>query len=256
MNKGGLHAAALVEGRMISFQNVSKTYGGKTIKAVDGLTWEVPDGAITGFFGPNGAGKSTTLKMATGIYSPDEGSIAINGFDIVRQPIEAKRQFGFVSDNPDRFLRLRGIEYLGFIADVYEVPTEARAPFIEDCGKRLEIYDALANRIQDYSHGMRQKIQIMGALIHDPSVWILDEPMTGLDPKGAFELKEMMREHAARGRSVLFSTHVLEVADKLCDQVCIIARGQKLFDGTLDDLKDAHPGMSLEAIFLEMTDRG
>jgi len=251
-----MRAAMLMEGRMISFDNVSKTYGGKTVKAVDGLTWEVPDGAITGFFGPNGAGKSTTLKMATGIYAPDEGSITINGHDIVREPIEAKRQFGFVSDNPDRFLRLSGIEYLNFIADVYGVPTEARGPFIEDCGKRLEIYDALANRIQDYSHGMRQKIQVMGALIHNPSVWILDEPMTGLDPKGAFELKEMMREHAACGNSVLFSTHVLEVADKLCDQVCIIARGCKLFDGTLDDLKDAHPGMSLEAIFLEMTDRG
>ena len=239
---------------MIEFVNVSKTYGGKQVKAVDSLTWRVPDGKITGFFGPNGAGKSTALKMATGIYAPDEGTIAINGLDIVRQPIEAKRQFGFVSDNPDRFLRLRGIEYLDFIADIYGVPADARAPFVEDCGKRFEIYDALGNRIQDYSHGMRQKIMIMGALIHDPSVWILDEPMTGLDPKGAFELKEMMREHAARGKSVLFSTHVLEVADKLCDQVCIIAKGRRLFDGTLDELKDAHQGEGLEQIFLEMTD--
>ena len=214
----------------------------------------VPDGKITGFFGPNGAGKSTTLKMATGIYAPDEGSIAINGLDIVRQPIEAKRQFGFVSDNPDRFLRLRGIEYLDFIADIYDVPADARGPFVERYAKRFEIYDALADRIQDYSHGMRQKIMILGALIHDPSVWILDEPMTGLDPRSAFELKEMMREHAARGKSVLFSTHVLEVADRLCDQVCIISRGRKLFDGTLDELKGAHHGMSLEEIFLEMTD--
>ncbi len=241
---------------MISFENVSKTYGGKTVKAVDGLTWVVPDGAITGFFGPNGAGKSTTLKMATGIYAPDEGSISINGFDIVRDPIEAKRQFGFVSDNPDRFLRLRGIEYLDFVADVYGVPADARGPFVESYAKRFEIYDALANRIQDYSHGMRQKLMILAALIHDPSVWILDEPMTGLDPRSAFELKEMMREHAARGKSVLFSTHVLEVADRLCDQVCIISRGRKLFDGTLEELKDRHPGMSLEQIFLEMTDSG
>ena len=239
---------------MIEFENVSKTYAGKQVKAVDSLTWQVPDGKITGFFGPNGAGKSTALKMATGIYSSDEGSIRINGLDIDRQPIEAKRQFGFVSDNPDRFLRLRGIEYLDFVADVYDVPSDARAPFIEDFARRFEIYDALGNRIQDYSHGMRQKVMIMAALIHDPSVWILDEPMTGLDPKGVFELKEMMRQHAARGKSVLFSTHVLDVADKLCDQVCIIARGRKLFDGTLDELKDAHPGESLEAIFLEMTE--
>lgn len=239
---------------MIEFQNVSKTYGGKSTKAVDGLTWRVPDGKITGFFGPNGAGKSTSLKMATGIYAPDEGAIKINGYDIVGQPIEAKRQFGFVSDNPDRFLRLTGIEYLNFVADIYGVPAPARAPFIEDAARRFEIYEALSSRIQDYSHGMRQKIMVMGALIHEPSVWILDEPLTGLDPKGAFELKEMMREHAARGKSVLFSTHVLEVADKLCDQVCIIAKGRKLFDGTLDELKDGHPGKSLEQIFLEMTE--
>jgi len=238
---------------MIVLNNVSKTYGGKDVKAVDSLTWTVPDGKITGFFGPNGAGKSTTLKMITGIYSVDEGSIAINGLDIKSQALEAKRQFGFVSDDPDRFLRLTGIEYLNFMGDVYGVASDTRTAFIEDIGRRFEIYDALNSRISDYSHGMRQKVHVMGALIHDPSVWILDEPMTGLDPKGAFELKELMRQHAARGKSVLFSTHVLEVADKLCDNVCIIAHGRKLFDGTLDQLKDAHPGKALEQIFLEMT---
>ena len=238
---------------MIVINNVSKTYGGKEAKAVDSLTWTVPDGKITGFFGPNGAGKSTTLKMITGIYAPDEGSITVNGFDIKNQALDAKREFGFVSDDPDRFLRLTGIEYLNFMSDVYGVAPDARTAFIEDIGHRFEIYDALNSRIQDYSHGMRQKVHVMGALIHDPNVWILDEPMTGLDPKGAFELKELMRQHAARGNAVLFSTHVLEVADKLCDNVCIIARGRKLFDGTLDELKAAHPGCALEQIFLEMT---
>ena len=238
---------------MIELSNVSKSYPGKDRKAVDGLTWTVSDGRITGFFGPNGAGKSTTLKMICGVYSIDEGSIKINGYDIATDAVEAKRQFGYVPDDPDRFLRLTGIEYLNFMADVYGTPSDRRTPFIEECGRRFEIYDALGSRISDYSHGMRQKVHVMAALIHEPSVWILDEPMTGLDPKGAYELKEMMREHAARGNSVLFSTHVLETADALCDDVCIIARGTKLFDGTLDELKVANPGKTLEQVFLEMT---
>jgi len=238
---------------MIELNHVSKTYAGKDIKAVDDLTWTVADGKITGFFGPNGAGKSTTLKMICGVNSIDEGTIKINGHDIVSNSIEAKRQFAYVPDDPDRFLRLTGIEYLNFMADVYGTPAQNRASFIEDYAKRFEIYDALSSRISDYSHGMRQKVHILGALIHEPSVWILDEPMLGLDPKGAYELKEMMREHAARGNSVLFSTHVLETADQLCDSVCIIAHGHKLFEGTLEELKAAHPAASLEKIFLEMT---
>ena len=239
---------------MIELSHVSKTYAGKGTKAVDDLTWTVADGKITGFFGPNGAGKSTTLKMICGVSSTDEGTIKICGHDIAADAIEAKRQFGYVPDTPDRFLRLTGAEYLAFMADVYGTPAERRTSFIEEYGRRFEIYDALGNRISGYSHGMRQKIHVMGALIHEPSVWILDEPMTGLDPKGAYELKEMMREHAARGNSVLFSTHVLETADQLCDDVCIIAHGRKLFDSTLEELKAAHPGQSLEKIFLEVTE--
>lgn len=238
---------------MIELSHVSKTYAGKEVKAVDDLTWTVRDGAITGFFGPNGAGKSTTIKMICGVNSVDEGSIKINGHDITTDSLAAKRQFAYVPDDPDRFLRLTGIEYLTFMADVYDTPAQRRSEFIEKYAKRFEIYDALSARISDYSHGMRQKVHVLGALIHDPSVWILDEPMLGLDPKGAYELKEMMREHAARGHSVLFSTHVLETADKLCDAVCIIAHGKKLFEGTLDELKAAYPGVSLEQIFLEMT---
>ena len=239
---------------MIELNHVSKTYAGKSVKAVDDLTWTVEDGKITGFFGPNGAGKSTTLKMICCVHAADEGTIAINGHDVAAYALEAKRQFGYVPDDPDRFLRLTGIEYLTFMADVYGTPAEKRQAFIEEYAKRFEIYDALSSRISDYSHGMRQKVHVMGALIHDPKVWILDEPMVGLDPKGAFELKEMMREHAARGNSVLFSTHVLETADALCDNVCIIARGRMVWNGTLDELKAAHPGSSLEQIFLEMTD--
>ena len=238
---------------MIELCNVSKSYPGKDRKAVDDLTWTVSDGRITGFFGPNGAGKSTTLKMICGVHSIDEGSIKINGHDIATDAVEAKRQFGYVPDDPDRFLRLTGIEYLNFMADVYGTPVEKRESFIEECGRRFEIYDALGSRISDYSHGMRQKVHVMAALIHEPSVWILDEPMTGLDPKGAYELKEMMREHTARGNSVLFSTHVLETADALCDDVCIIAHGRKLFDGTLEELRQANPGKTLEQVFLEMT---
>lgn len=238
---------------MIELRNVSKSYPSKDRKAVDCLTWTVADGRITGFFGPNGAGKSTTLKMICGVHSIDEGSIKINGHDIATDAVEAKRQFGYVPDDPDRFLRLTGIEYLNFMADVYGTPVEKREPFIDECGHRFEIYDALGSRISDYSHGMRQKVHVMAALIHEPSVWILDEPMTGLDPKGAYELKEMMREHAARGNSVLFSTHVLETADALCDDVCIIAHGRKLFDGTLEELRQANPGKTLEQVFLEMT---
>ena len=160
-----------------------------------------------------------------------------------------------MSDSPNHFLRLSGVEYLHFMADIYNTPMEGRAEFIETYAKRFEIYDSLNNRILSYSHGMRQKIMIMGALIHDPSVWILDEPLTGLDPQSAFELKNMMREHAEKGKSVFFSTHVLEVAEKLCDEICIIRQGELIYTGTLDDLKATHKSQaSLENIFLELTE--
>lgn len=240
---------------MITISNVSKTYGNSTVKAVDSQTWEVPDGKITGFIGPNGAGKSTTLKMITGIVAPDEGSVTINGFDIVKNPIAAKKQFGFVSDSPDKFLRLKGIEYLRFCADVYDVPENLRKERINLLAGRFDIADALSSRIMGYSHGMRQKLMVIGALLHNPSVWILDEPLTGLDPASSFALKEMMREHAAAGNSVLFSTHILEIAERLCDYVAIINHGRIVFWGTLEQLRAKYPGeVSLENIFLEMTD--
>ncbi|MDC7290519.1 ABC transporter ATP-binding protein [Blautia schinkii] len=241
---------------MITINHVTKTFG-KEKTAVRDAVWTVPDGKITGFIGPNGAGKTTSLKMITGVLKPDSGNILINGTDIVKEPLKAKKQFGFVSDTPDNFLRLKGIEYLNFMADAYEVPTEERSAFISTYSKRFGIEQSLGDKILSYSHGMRQKIMVMGALIHNPSVWILDEPMTGLDPQASHELKLMMKEHAASGKSVLFSTHVLEVAEKLCDNIVIIRKGEIKFLGTLEELKSRFAqDTSLENIFLELTGDG
>ena len=238
---------------MISVENFTKTYGERDV--VKNISFTAKDGAITGFIGHNGAGKSTTIKAITGVIKPSSGHIKINGIDIVEEPKKAKLQFGYVSDSPDHFLRLTGFEYLNFMADAYDTPIEGRPEFIEDYANRFEIYDSLNSQILSYSHGMRQKIMILGALIHSPSVWILDEPLTGLDPQAAFELKKMMREHAETGKSVFFSTHVLEVAEKLCDEICIIKNGELLYTGTLDELKETHKSQeSLENIFLELTD--
>jgi len=238
---------------MIEIIDVVKSYNNK-VNAVDNISLNVEDGKIFGFLGPNGAGKTTTIKMITGVLNSDSGSIKINGIDIKGNPLKAKEQFGFVPDNPDMFLRLKGIEYLNFMADIYNVPKEIRKNKIENLADRFEMTSALGDQIQSYSHGMRQKIVIMGVLIHDPSVWILDEPMTGLDPKSSYTLKQMMKEHAENGKTVFFSTHVLEVAEKICDKVAIINNGKILFSGTLDELRDHAKGNeSLEKMFLEMT---
>ncbi|OQR57244.1 ABC transporter ATP-binding protein [Bacillus sp. CDB3] len=238
---------------MIEITNVSKSYNGSTY-AVKDLSLSVPSGEIFGFLGPNGAGKSTTIKMITGIHGVDKGTITINGKDITKEPMEAKKTFGYVPDSPDMFLRLKGIEYLNFMADMYEVPKELRQERIESLAKKFDLYNALSDQIQSYSHGMRQKIVIIGVLIHEPDVWILDEPLTGLDPKSAYILKEMMREHADKGKIVFFSTHVLEVAEKLCDRVAIINRGNLQFKGNLNEMRDHFKSNeSLEKMFLEMT---
>ena len=208
---------------MIEFKNVSKSYR-KGIKAVDDLSLTINDGEIFGFLGPNGAGKSTTIRMLTGILNIDEGQILLDGKDIEKEPIEAKKMFGYVADDPDQFLALKGIEYLNFMADVYNV--ENRKEKIQQLTEKFEIADALSSRIESYSHGMRQKIVICGCLMHDPKNWILDEPMTGLDPRSSFDLKEMMRKHAAAGNCVFFSTHVLDVAEKLCDRVVWLQQGK------------------------------
>jgi ABC-2 type transport system ATP-binding protein len=239
---------------MIELSGVTKTYGG-TVKAVDGLSLTVPEGMIMGFLGPNGAGKTTTLKMITGILRPDEGVIRVNGFNLAQSPLEVKKRIGYVPDNPDQFLRLKGIEYLNFMADVFGVSSALRRDRITEYAERFELADALHDEVQSYSHGMRQKIVLLGVLVHDPEVFILDEPMTGLDPKSAFALKEILRDFAKRGRTVFFSTHVLDVAEKFCDRVAVIHRGRLIFDGTIKDMKSRFKkDESLESMFLEMTE--
>ena len=239
---------------MIKINNVSKEYV-QGIKVVNNLNLEIKDGEIFGFLGPNGAGKTTTLKMITGTTSISEGNIEINNFDITKESLEAKKQFGFVPDSPDMFLRLKGIEYLKFMATIYGIDPNSINQKIEEYAKRFEIYDALNKQINDYSHGMRQKIILIGALIHNPKVWILDEPLTGLDPQSSYTLKEMMKEHTKNGNTVLFSTHVLEVAEKIVDRIGIIRKGELIFVGTINELKEKYNTSegSLEELFLELT---
>lgn len=237
---------------MIKIANITKTYGKETL-AVDDLSLTIHDGQIVGFIGPNGAGKTTTIKMLTGILKADSGEITINGYDINNDAILAKQQFGFVSDNPNVYPKLRGREYLNFIADMYEVSYEKREKQIRHYTKLLRMEDVLDDKISTYSHGMRQKIMVIAVLIHDPYLLILDEPLTGLDPQSSFVLKELMRERANEGKSVFFSTHVLEVAEKLCDQIAIVNYGRIIYTGTLEKLKATYPNLTLEEIFLKVT---
>lgn len=237
---------------MIQLSQVSKSYG-KGVKAVDSIDLHVYPGEIFGFLGPNGAGKTTTIKMMTGILTPDQGQILINGFDIQRDAMNAKKSFGYIPDDPNVFPRLKAIEYLRFMGDIYDVPTEKRTERIEMLARRFSLDEALTDRIQSYSHGMRQKLMIIGGLLHEPALWVLDEPMTGLDPKSSFVLKEMMREQADTGKTVFFSTHVLDVAEKVCDRVAIIDRGRILFCGSIDAMhQQSKRDASLESMFLDL----
>lgn len=240
---------------MIKITGVSKSYNKGAVKAVDNLNLHVKHGEIFGFLGPNGAGKTTTIKMMTGLLNPDTGNIFINGHDIQKEPLEAKRNIGYVPDNPDVYDRLTGIEYLNFMADVYGVESDVRKERIKYFLDLFELNDAASDLIKSYSHGMKQKIVITGALIHNPAVWILDEPMVGLDPKSSHLLKELMRKHCDNGNTVFFSTHVLEVAEKLCDRIGIIHKGKLIAVGTLDDLRQGDNADSLENIFLELTEK-
>jgi len=242
---------------MIELEGISKTYAKSAVKAVDGLSLKVANGEIFGFLGPNGAGKTTTIKLLTGVLRADSGSARVDGIDMAVTPLEAKRRIGYVTDNPEIFARLKAAEYLNFVADVYGVDSATRQERIGRYAGLLGIKDVLNASIGSYSHGMKQKLLVTGSLIHDPENWILDEPMVGLDPKSAFSLKEIMRERAASGKLVFFSTHVMEVAEKLCDRLAIINKGKIVFTGTLAELK-AREGSdeSLESIFLELVDDG
>ena len=240
---------------MIEIKNVSKTYN-DNIKAIDNLNLKINDGEIVGFIGLNGAGKTTAIKMMTGILVPDTGTITINGYDIVKDSLKAKQIIGYIADNPDMFLKLTGIEFINFIADIYKVPVTIRKKRIKLFGERFGLSDVLDKPMQGYSHGTRQKMMVVAALVHDPAVWILDEPLIGLDPTSAFELKKMMREHADKGNAVFFSTHVLEVAEKLCDRIAIIDKGKIVFVGTLKELKDKYDKKDLEKLFMEVIKNG
>lgn len=240
---------------MLKLQNVSKSYNKGAVKAVDDLSLQVNKGEIFGFLGPNGAGKTTTIKIITGLLERDSGSITVNGFDTVTDPIAAKKQFGYVPDSPQIYDRITGLEYLNFMADIYEVPSDRRSSIINELAGTFELTDALNDIIQSYSHGMQQKIVLMGSLLHNPPIWILDEPMVGLDPRSAHNLKQLMHRHCDNGNCVFFSTHVLEVAEKLCDRIGIIRRGRLIFSGTMDELRgESQDNESLENIFLELTE--
>ena len=237
---------------MIEARSLTMIYGNGH-QATDEVTFTVKPGEIVGFAGPNGAGKTTVIKMLTGILQPTSGTAVINGFDISKDPIQAKKSFAYIADNPDILIQLSGLEYLNFIADMYEIPEDVRKEKIGTLSERFGMADVLTTQMREYSHGMRQKLMVISALIHNPPAWILDEPMTGLDPTAAYELKQMMREHANAGNAVLFSTHVLEVAEQLCDKILIINKGKIIREGTLEFLKLNNPGMTLEEIFVKLT---
>jgi ABC-2 type transport system ATP-binding protein len=239
---------------MIEINHVSKSYSKGAVKAVDDLSLEVRQGEIFGFLGPNGAGKTTTIKMLVGLLKADSGTIKVNGFDIEKEPIRVKQSISYVPDNPEVYERLSGIEYLNFLGDVYGVPGQVRKERISRLLEMFELSGAVNDLIQSYSHGMRQKVVLTGALLHEPDVFILDEPMVGLDPKSAHNLKEYMKEHTTAGRTVFFSTHVLEVAEKLCHRIGIIHQGRLIAMGSMEELKQQSENKeSLENIFLELT---
>lgn len=234
---------------MLRISHLTKTYGEK--KAVDDLSLHIAPGEIYGFIGHNGAGKTTTLKASVGILSFDEGEIRINRMSIKDDPIECKKLIAYIPDNPDLYEFMTGIKYLNFIADIFEVSPAVRKERIAKYADMFEITQDLANPISAYSHGMKQKLAIISAWIHDPKLIIMDEPFVGLDPKAAHILKGMMRDVCDNGGAIFFSTHVLEVAEKLCDKVAIIKGGKLIKSGTMEEVKG---DSSLEEVFLELED--
>ena len=232
---------------MLQISHLTKTYGEK--KAVDDLSLHIAPGEIYGFIGHNGAGKTTTLKSVVGILQFDSGEILIDGHSIKTEPLECKKRLAYIPDNPDLYEFMTGIQYLNFIADIFEVPADVRRQRIDRYAEALELGGDLASAVSAYSHGMKQKLAVISALIHDPKLIIMDEPFVGLDPKASHTLKELMREICDAGGAIFFSTHVLEVAEKLCDKIAIIRRGQLIRSGTMEEVKGDD---SLEDVFLEL----
>ena len=232
---------------MLRISNLTKIYGEK--KAVDALSLHIAPGEIYGFIGHNGAGKTTTLKACTGILQFDSGEIKIDGISVTLNPLEAKRRLAYIPDNPDLYEYMTGIKFLNFIADIFGVSPSVRRERIEKYAALFELTNDLAQPISQYSHGMKQKLAIISALIHEPKLIMMDEPFVGLDPTASHQLKTIMRQHCDRGGAIFFSTHVLEVAEKLCDKVAIIKNGRLIRSGTMEDVKG---DTSLEAVFLEL----
>ena len=232
---------------MLRIKNLTKTYGNK--KAVDDLSLHIQRGEIYGFIGHNGAGKTTTLKSLVGILDFDEGEILIDSKSIRKSPVECKRLIAYIPDNPDLYDFMSGIKYLNFVADIFGVASDERQEKIRKYADAFELTKDLAQPVSSYSHGMKQKLAVISAWLHSPKLIVMDEPFVGLDPKAAFILKEMMREHCDKGGAIFFSTHVLEVAEKLCDKVAIIKQGKLIKSGTMEEVRGDE---SLEEVFLEL----
>lgn len=237
---------------MIKVENLTKNYG-KTL-AVNDISFEIRDGEILGFLGPNGSGKTTTINMIVGLLDATSGNIEIDGMDIFQNPVEAKKKIAFLPDNPEIYEDMTGRKFVYFVANIYGIEKEERDKRLALLADRFGMTDDLDTLISGYSHGMKQKVALISALIHDPEVLILDEPMVGLDPQAAFNLKELMKERTARGKSVFFSSHVMDVVEKIVDRIIIIKKGDLIFQGTIEELKQSgnYEG-DLEQLFLEMT---
>ena len=233
---------------MLEIKNVTKKYGKKT--AVDNISLSVEEGEIFGFIGHNGAGKTTLIKAIVGIHDFDEGQIIINGKSMKEDPLECKKMIAYIPDNPDLYNNLRGIDFLNFIGDIYEVSANKREKLIDKYANEFELLPNLGDPISSYSHGMKQKLAIISALIHDPKLLVLDEPFVGLDPKSAKDLKDIMKDLCKNGTSIFFSSHVLEVVEKLCDRIGIIKKGKLIEIGKTHDIAN---NKDLEEVFLELT---
>ena len=232
---------------MIEIKNVTKKYGDK--KAVDNVSFTVNDGDIFAFIGHNGAGKTTLIKSIVGIHDFDEGEILIDGLSIKESPVECKKLMAFVPDNPETYEHMKAIDYINFICDMYEVDTETREKNIKKYAKLFEMEDKLGDTIDSYSHGMKQKVVLISALAHNPKILIMDEPFVGLDPKAVFDIKEVLNEMVKEGKIVFYSTHILDVAEKLCSRVAIIKNGKLLKAGSMKEIKG---DKSLEKVFMEL----
>lgn len=232
---------------MLEIRNYTKSYGGGR-KAADNVSLQVMSGDIYGFIGHNGAGKSTTIRAVVGVLDFSEGEIFIDGHSVKTEPMECKKITAYIPDNPDLYENLTGIQYLNFVADVFDIGASEREEKIKKYADTFDITNALGDLISSYSHGMKQKVAIISALIHDPKLLVLDEPFVGLDPKATFVLKEIMHDMCEKGTAIFFSTHVLDVAEKLCNKVAIIRQGRIIASGTMEELTEGH---SLEETFLE-----